>query len=200
MLLTATISNTILNISLLALPQPMLPKLQLPLRQKLATGGIFALGTLYAYPLLSTQAANTPTPQRLRHQHNPPSPLHPRQLKLLPRIHQPQPNLYLDLPRISPRPHNRQSPHPPPPLPLPLQNHRPTPTPEQTTYPPPHLPRQRSLTPNETQRRRNPIDDCRRNAARESKSGFQFRDGRRGNEGGNRSRENHGGEAYELSQ
>lgn len=46
MLLTATISNTILNISLLALPQPMLPKLQLPLRQKLATGGIFALGTL----------------------------------------------------------------------------------------------------------------------------------------------------------
>ena len=52
MLLAATISNTIINISLLALPQPMLPKLQLPLRQKPAVGGIFALGTLYAHSLL----------------------------------------------------------------------------------------------------------------------------------------------------
>ena len=52
MLLAATISNTNINVALLALPQPMLPKLQLPLRQKLATGGIFALGTLYAHSLL----------------------------------------------------------------------------------------------------------------------------------------------------
>ncbi|KAK0511661.1 hypothetical protein JMJ35_006234 [Cladonia borealis] len=46
MLLAATISNTIINISLLALPQPMLPKLHIPPLQKLAAGGIFALGTL----------------------------------------------------------------------------------------------------------------------------------------------------------
>lgn len=50
MLLAATISNAIINISLLALPQPILPKLQLPLRQKVALGGICALGTLYAQP------------------------------------------------------------------------------------------------------------------------------------------------------
>ena len=62
MLLAATISNTIINISLLALPQPMLPKLQLPLRQKLAVGGIFALGTLYAHSLLLiNQPVNPPT-------------------------------------------------------------------------------------------------------------------------------------------
>ena len=153
MLLVATISNTIINISLLALPQPMLPKLQLPLRQKLATGSIFALGTLYAQPfLLSNQTANTPKPQCLRHQHNPHDSLHPRQLKLLRHIHQPQPNLHLDLPRISPRPHNRQSPHPPSPLPLPLQHHKPQRTlphnPKQNPSPPTHLPRQRSLASN----------------------------------------------------
>lgn len=85
MLLAATISNAIINISLLTLPQPMLPKLQLPLRQKIAVGGIFALGILYAQPLLLATQIETPltrTNQRLRHQHNPRSPLHPRQLKL----------------------------------------------------------------------------------------------------------------------
>ena len=51
MLLAATSSNAIINISLLALPQPMLPKLQLPLRQKIAVGSIFVLGTLYAQPI-----------------------------------------------------------------------------------------------------------------------------------------------------
>ena len=58
MFLSATISNTIINISLLALPQSMLPKLQLPPRQKLAVGGIFALGTLYAQPLLLSDQIN----------------------------------------------------------------------------------------------------------------------------------------------
>ena len=53
MLLAASITNAIINISLLALPQTMIPKLQLLLRQKLAASGIFALGTLYAQPFFS---------------------------------------------------------------------------------------------------------------------------------------------------
>ena len=199
MLLAATISNAIINISLLALPQP--PKLRLPLRQKLAVSGIFALGTLYAQSLLLIISIETPLihqPQRLRHQHNPHSPLHPRQLKLRHHIHQSLLNFHLDLPRIRPRSHNNQSPHSPPPLPLPLPHRNPKQThphnPNQTASTPTRLPRQRSLAPNKAPRRRHSINHGTRNAWREFEYGSEFRNGRTGNEAGN-----HGAEAYELS-
>jgi hypothetical protein len=46
MLLSAAVSNMLVDLMIIAMPWPLIWQLQMPVRQKIAVGGVFTLGAL----------------------------------------------------------------------------------------------------------------------------------------------------------